>query len=351
MANSKNAFLSLVCAGLWEKEIRFLPFGSIDYSVIYSIAEVQGVTGLVAAGLEHVADFKPAKKDVVQFIGRTVHIEQRNREMNDFIATMVNKMRGEGIYAVLVKGQGIAQCYKRPLWRPSGDVDFLLDDSGMLKADSFYTPMSKYRKVGGRYSKEIGFGIDSWTVEVHGSLRSGLSSRIDKEIDFVQEDVFKNGNVRVWRDNATDILLPAPDNDVFLVFTHFIKHFYKGGAVLRQICDWVRLLWTYRDTIDASRLERWVRRAGLMGEWRAFAAMAVDNLGMPKDAMPFYDRRYRIKGGRVLDIILDDSIGNKMSDTFKIAKVFPWKAFVYSPSIFLNVNALKITERVLGSHD
>ena len=161
MANSKNAFLSLVCAGLWEKEIRFLPFGSIDYSVIYSIAEVQGVTGLVAAGLEHVADFKPAKKDVVQFIGRTVHIEQRNREMNDFIATMVNKMRGEGIYAVLVKGQGIAQCYKRPLWRPSGDVDFLLDDSGMLKADSFYTPMSKYRKVGGRYSKEIGFGIDS----------------------------------------------------------------------------------------------------------------------------------------------------------------------------------------------
>ena len=120
---------------------------------------------------------------------------------------------------------------------------------------------------------------------------------------------------------------------------------------MRQICDWVRLLWTYRDRIDVFRLKRWISRSGLIGEWKAFAAVAVNQLGMPKDAMPLYDDCYRTQGERLLDIILDGTTGNKVMDTFKIAKIFPWKAFFYSPSIFLNVNALKITERLLGSHD
>jgi hypothetical protein len=98
-------------------------------------------------------------------------------------------------------------------------------------------------------------------------------------------------------------------------------------------------------------LKRWISRARLIGEWRLFASVAVNQLGMPEDAMPFYNESYRTKGERLLDVILNGSTGNKVRDTFKIAKVFLWKAFIYSPSIFLNVNALKITERILGSHD
>ncbi len=78
----------------------------------------------MAAGIEHITDGKPQKKDVLQFIGRTVQLEQRNQAMNCFIGVTVEKMREAGIYTLLVKEQGVAQCYERPLWRACGDVDF-----------------------------------------------------------------------------------------------------------------------------------------------------------------------------------------------------------------------------------
>lgn len=56
-------------------------------------------------------------------------IEQRNKGMNIFISELIDKLQKEDIYAILVKGQGIAQCYEKPLWRSSGDIDLLLSDS------------------------------------------------------------------------------------------------------------------------------------------------------------------------------------------------------------------------------
>ena len=82
------------------------------------------------------------------------------------------------------------------------------------------------------------------------------------------------------------VALPSPDNDVLIVFVHFINHFYREGLGIRQVCDWCRLLWTYRDTIDKELLERRLRRMGLVGAWRAFGAFAVTHLGMPAAAMP-----------------------------------------------------------------
>lgn len=127
MDKNQQAFFALL-RGLWEKEVRLAPYGEIDFSAVLDLAEEQSVVGLLAAGIEHVVDGKPQKKNVLQFIGRTVQLEQRNQAMNYFIGVLVEKMREAGIYTVLVKGQGVAQCYERPLWRSCGDVDFFLDD-------------------------------------------------------------------------------------------------------------------------------------------------------------------------------------------------------------------------------
>ena len=41
-----------------------------------------------------------------------------------------------------------------------------------------------------------------------------------------------------------------------------------------------------------------------MSEWKVFGAMAVAHLGMPAEAMPFYDSQYKRKGDVVLKRIL-----------------------------------------------
>ena len=41
-----------------------------------------------------------------------------------------------------------------------------------------------------------------------------------------------------------------------------------------------------------------------MTEWKAFASLAVDWLGMPVDSMPFFDEKFKNKGERVLGLVM-----------------------------------------------
>lgn len=348
MNNTQTVFLELVKAGLWGNgnlDIRI--GGATDWQEIYRLAAEQSVLGLILEGLEH-SEVKPPQVLLLQWIGEVQMIEQRNKAMNQFVAELVEKMCTADIYAILVKGQGVAQCYEKPLWRPSGDVDLLLSEVNYKKAKELLLPLSSNNKNEERYSQHLGMSIGQWYVEIHGSLRTGLSAIVDKEVDAAQDSVFIGGNVRSWQNGKTQVFLPAPTEDVFLVFTHFIKHFYKEGMSLRQLCDWCRLLWTYRESLNYELLESWITKSGLMGEWMAFYNLANKYLGMPDldSRLMTHDSRFDKKAEKLMEFILGGYSGNKFKDTLQIAKIFSWKAFRYSPSIFLNVNWLKIKERI-----
>lgn len=346
--NNQQVFIALVKAGLWEKEVRLSQYGKLDFNEILRLSEEQSVVGLVAAGLEHIVDRKAPQESILQFIGWTIRIEQRNIAMNRFIELLVGKMQAMGIFILLMKGQGIAQCYERPLWRSPGDIDYYLNKDNYEKAKRLLLPMSTAHKTERIYSKEMGMFIDSWFVEIHGTQRTGLSKRLDCEIDDIQKDIFFGNNVRSWENGGETILLPAPDYDVIIVFTHFIKHFYKGRMNLRQVCDWCRLLWTFRDTLNKELLESQIRKMRLMSEWKVFAALAVDSLGMPAESMPLYsaNTHYTKKARQILCFILRGGEKKRIRDTLKDAKIFPISTLRFVPGILFNVNLLKIKERL-----
>ena len=318
--NNTRVFFALVRAGLWEKEVQLLPYGDVDFAEVLELAEEQSVVGLVAAGIEHIADVKPQKKDVLQFIGRTVQLEQRNVSMNLFIGSIVEKMRKEAIDAVLVKGQGVGQCYARPLWRSSGDVDLFFDAENYEKAKAFLPSLASSVDPEEKRKKHLAMTIDQWVVELHGLMPTEISVRINVGVDAVQRDIFENGGVRVWKNDGVDVLLPSQDNDVIIVFTHFLQHFFCGGVGLRQICDWCRLLWTYRSTLDLALLERRLIEMGIVSEWKAFGSFAVEWLGMPEDAMPLYspDAKWRRKAKRICRVVMDaGNFGHNKDNSYR----------------------------------
>lgn len=349
--NNTQAFLALVRAGLWEKEARLLPHQKIEWQEIYRLATEQSVHGLVLAGLER-SDVKPPIDLLLQWVGEVQQIEQRSKGMNEFIAAIVEKMRKEGIYTLLIKGQGLAQCYEKPLWRSAGDIDFFFSNDEYNKAVDFFLTQENAKQVqNAQYTKSFGVVIDPWFIELHGTMRNGLSTKMDREIDAVQRDLFYGGNVRSWTNGNTQVFLPGALDDVFLVFVHFVRHFYKEGVNLRQLCDWCRLIWTYRLELDVRVLEERIKRSGLMDEWRAFAAVAVDYLAMPVEAIPLYsaEKRWHVKGEKIMSYILDKKELGKIGQTLAIAKIFLGNTIKFSPSIFFHLNWLKIKERVFGN--
>ena len=383
--NDIDAFFALLRGGLWSNDNLNLDvdFDGVDWGEVYQLAEDQSVVGLVAAGIDYFKGRIPSliypQEWVLQFIGQSLQIEQQNSELNKFIRALVEKMRKADIYALLVKGQGIAQCYEKPLWRACGDVDLLLSGDNYKKAKAFLLPMASEVEPEGKYEQHLGLTIldtfgtsdqgraDGWVVELHGSLRSGLSARIDKVLDEVKKALFYGGSVRSWNNGNTQVFLPSADNDAVYIFTHILQHFYKGGIGLRKICDWCRLLWTYRESLNYGLLESRIRKMGLMSEGRAFGVFAVEYLGMDAKAVPFLNlndnanvnRRLKRKAERLKDFIMMSgnfghnrdmsyydkypylvrkviSLGRRCGDLFRHARVFPLDSLKFSFWIMLN---------------
>lgn len=361
MDSNIQAFFSLLRAGLWEKDVHLLSEEKIDYSYIFQLAEEQAVVGLVAAGIEHLKGIKVPRDIALTFAGATLQLEQRNTAMNCFIAELVSRMRTVGIYTILLKGQGIAQCYERPLWRACGDVDFYLSQDNYNKAKEYLTQKASHVDVEREDILHLGMTIDSWVVELHGSLRCGLSKRIDQRLDKVQGDIIYNGSVRLWINGGTQVSLPRADEDTIYVFTHILEHFYKGGIGLRQICDWCRLLYTYKDSLNYGLLESRIQEMRLMTEWKAFAAFAVDYLGMPAEAMPLYssEKKWSRKGDKICAFVME--VGNfghnrdnsyhakhpflirkiysfcrRCGDLFRHARIFPLDSLRFFPYMMYN---------------
>ena len=334
--------------------------------------------GLVLAGIEKTNTNRTdntnrlPQESLLQWIGEVQVIEEQNKAMNHFIAELVKRLRNKDIYSLLLKGQGVAQCYERPLWRSCGDVDLFLSDDNYYKAKKLLVPLATEVEAEYEGSKHLGLTIEEWIVELHGSLRVGLPNRINRELDVIQTDTFYGGNVRSWNNGGTQIFMLSKENDIIYVFVHFLNHFYKGGVGLRQICDWCRLLWTYRSKLDLRLLESRIRQMGLFTEWNAFGAFAVEYLGMPSEAMPFLDVRCKKDDGRwviekglkrksdkICAFILEVgnmghnrdmsyfekypylirkvcSMGRRCGDLIRHARIFPMNSLRFFPRIMFN---------------
>lgn len=303
---ARQIFFCLLRSGLWEQPVQLPCSEDLDLDSVFQLADEQSVVGLVAAGLEHVEGRKVTKQQALPFMKKVFALEGRNAEMNHFIADLFARFREEGIHSLLVKGQGIAQCYERPQWRAAGDVDLLLDAENYEKAKSYLIPIASHVDKEYKDRLHLGMKIDSWSVELHGSMRNYRLGRVNACIDEVQKDTFQHGHVRIWKNGESAVELPSVDNDVIFIFTHILQHFFESGIGLRQICDWCRLLWIYRDEIDQDLLATRLNGARILSEWEVLASLTVNYLGMPVGAMPLYRKSKALdrKASRLMEHVL-----------------------------------------------
>ncbi len=323
-SSNSLAFISLVKAGLWKKEARLSCYAPFDFVAVFNMAKEQTVLGLLMEGIDFWKkqdDYNPdllPYRLLLKWIPLLHKTEQKNLQMNAFIERLFRFLEKNQIDAVLMKGQGIAQCYDNPLWRTCGDIDLMLDEDNYRKAKLSLAPMITSVVEESSYLLHYGMSLKGgFIVELHGTMRTRLSRKIDGFVDKIQTETLGSHKVRIWQNGQTGIPLPSPDEDVLFCFTHILHHLFIEGVGLRQICDWCRLLWTYRHDLDVSLLESRLRQMKILSEWKAFAALAVDWLGMEETAVPLYDgsRKWGKKASRLLSLIFETGNMGRKRDT------------------------------------
>ena len=300
---SERCFLELLKAGLWGTSPDLSLFdGKTDWERILRIAEEQTVVGVVADGIALLPkEYHGERRVMMLFFARAMALEDENRKMNRFAPFLMSQLERQGVRSLLLKGQGVATCYRQRLHRVVGDIDLLVpEEKEYRKAKRLMAKIAteEGEDVG---RKHAAFSYQGMAIEIHGDFRFLVNRSCKIHVKEWKEKRLAEGNRTIEEGTLKGTRVPAVAFDTVFIFGHLLNHLMgSGGVGLRQVSDWMMYVNSQYEEIHVETLKHDLELLGLTTYWKTLAAMAVHELGFPADRMPLYEERFKKKGIRLL---------------------------------------------------
>ena len=227
-------FFALLRSGLWNEVPAREPFaGGVDWEALYRLAFAQTVVPLVTDGVNRLPqEFLPAEPERLDpFLGDLMATAKRNRVLDAFIPKLFGALRG--IPVVLVKGQSLALDYPDPERRQPGDIDLLLTPASYEAAKAVLLPKATKVLEESLAVWHQGMHFRSIEVEVHGSIGTLMSRKLDRKLAALLEEQFDGRAFPSVSIGGAEIPVPEADFNAVYVFVHFLHHYWSGGVGLR----------------------------------------------------------------------------------------------------------------------
>lgn len=304
-------FFTLLRSGLWGTDADASLFDSTtDWMSLFQIAKSQSTLALVYDGILTLPrELRPERRLFLQWSNIVAQIEEENDHLNDRLHEVFDLFQQNGLTPILLKGQGVAQCYRRPEHRQCGDIDVFIGKRDYEKANA----LLRVEATGehNENMKHTGFVWRGIEVEVHRQMA---------HLSTPWRNAFFQRTLRGWFPKGSRAVLikerPVAVNplefDVLYVFIHSLCHCLNEGIGLRQICDWANMLASHRKHLNHNELLRLLEGTGLLKAARIFGAVATDVLGLPADCLPFtlQERDHRKAEWLLADILEGGNFGH-----------------------------------------
>ena len=282
-----SQFFALLRSGLWNEVPERDPFAvGTDWEALHHLASRQTVVPLVTDGINRLPqELLPAKPERLDpFLGDMMATANRNRVLDAFIPKLFNAL--QGIPVVLVKGQSLAVDYPDPERRQPGDIDLLLLPSSYEAAKEILLPKATTVLDEKREIWHQGMRFKSVEVEVHGSISTLMSRKLDGKLAALLEEQFDGRPFPTVSIGGADVPVPDADFNAIYIFVHFLHHYWSGGVGLRQLVDWMIFVSVHKRDIHPVVLEVRLQDLGLLRLWKVFTGFAQEYLGCPVEKLP-----------------------------------------------------------------
>ena len=314
-----DQFFALLLSGLWNEVPERAPFaGGVDWEALYRLSQEQTVVPLVTDGINRLPrEFLPAEPERMDpFLGDMMSTTKRNRVLDAFIPKVFGAL--EGIPVVLVKGQALAQDYPDPERRQPGDIDLLLLPESYEAAKAILLPKATAVLDEEKEIWHQGMRYRSIEVEIHGSISTLLSRKLDRQLAAFLEEQFDGRTFPTVSIGGADIPVPDAGFNAIYVFVHFLQHYWSGGIGLRQLADWMTFVSVHKRDIHPVILEKRLEALGLVNMWKVFTGFAQEYLGCPAEKLPLVAMPDTKKNARIWQYIRRcGNFGKKVDRTRK----------------------------------
>ena len=291
MATPQRQFIELLRAGLWgEKADESLFRGGVDWKEILKTARQQTVQGVVCDSIETLpAELWPPKEVLHRLMMDRTKNVQMHGLLNKIVRDVVTELNSNEVPSILLKGQGVAQNYRRPESRSCGDIDLYVGMNNFHKAGEIIGRMTD-EEAGTESDHHIQLHFKGVEIELHkkADYMPGVSMNRDLQ-SWTVESLDKNfgtPRLRTWDNSGTAVQLAPATFDAFFILHHAVRHMTTGGIGFRQLCDWTMYLHKHHTQIDTSLLKEKLERFRMTSVWQEFGILAVNILGLPAEELP-----------------------------------------------------------------
>ena len=295
MNRSQTQFLELMRAGLWGVAAdpdNFKP-DSTDWRAVLRIAKEQTMMVVVTDGIETLPkELWPPKEVMMKLAMMRVKTSQAHQLLNSTIAQIVAALEADGVHSVLLKGQGIAQNYRRPESRTCGDIDLYTGLGGYTRAYEIIEALHEGRphKEAAECTHHLHTDLNGVEVEIHRQTSFLHGKRMDANFQEWSkqslDELFGSEALEMWDNGGTAVALAPATYNAFFILHHAVRHMTTEGVGFRQICDWVMLLHKCHSQVEVQLLSRKLKELRMERIWAEFGRLAVNYLDLPADELP-----------------------------------------------------------------
>lgn len=259
MTEVQQDLLSLLACALFD-----VPTDAVLTPEVIAEAKVQAVSSLVS--------------NDYPIIGQNICVLNAHAELTKMLA---------GIPFTTFKGYASAYYYPKPIYRPMGDVDFIVDPERYTEAIERLVSAG-WQKDSTEHERHETFFINRVELELHHEIKGipngadGIETDIEAAEAKIREQLADLISTAVTTDTQHGpVIIPDDYHHGLIMLLHVAGHMINDGGVgLRHLCDWA----VYVNRVDVSKFRERLKSLGLWTFARQLTAVSSRYLGLPEQS-------------------------------------------------------------------
>lgn len=252
----RELFIELLQVSLGTREELSRVHSAVEWQGLYDEAQRQAVAGILACGIERLPkEQQPPQTILLQWIGLTLQIEQRNKLTTKVCGEVVGQMEKDGLRCCVLKGQANHRYYPDGMAnrRACGDIDVWTEPNKFQVSSSKFHVREVLESVDAHWERtglcwlHCNFTDKSGVpVEVHFHPSFFSRPKYNKRFQCYFSDIERC----VVRETIDGVALPVMrvEEDVVYQMNHIYRHLIDEGVGLRQVVDYYWLLRRFQDS-------------------------------------------------------------------------------------------------------
>lgn len=200
------------------------------------------------------------------------------------IKSLSDSFEKNGVKNIFLKGSILKNIYPRPEIREMSDIDILIDEEDMEKAQALLTSIG-YKLHESIKHHDIYYKAPYLVLEAHRAL-------YDKTVDSNQYSFFLDLTNRKMKNNCEYSYEFSKEDFYVYMLAHAAKHFYAMGCGIRNLIDVYVYLSKYKNSMDMDEVNQKLEKCGIKSFAQHMEKLAFDWLE-EKELDEFYESLFQ----------------------------------------------------------